>query len=319
MKWIELTVYTTDEGIDAVCAALTGVGLESLSIEQSRAVCALELESSVAFWDFADLDKIGTNTPCVKTYLEDNSEQETIIAQARTAIDRLKTQDDDKAFGSLSVTVARVDDEDWANNWKKYYKPLNIGERLLVLPSWEPAPQTDRVILKLDPGMAFGTGAHQTTRMCLEYLEKTVKAGDTVLDLGCGSGILAIAARLLGAKNTIAVDIDPIAESIARENAALNGLDDENYKVLIGNVLTDEELQCSIKGQYPIVVANIVANVIIALAPLAKRLVQKRGMFITSGIIAERKDEVVTALKGAGFEIIDENRNEDWCAILCRG
>ena len=155
--------------------------------------------------------------------------------------------------------------------------------------------------------------------MCLEFLEKTVKKGDTILDLGCGSGILSIAARLLGAKEAIAVDIDPIARSIANENAELNGLKDDRYHVLIGNVLTDVELQRSIEGQYPVVVANIVADVIIALAPLAKRLVQKRGMFITSGIIDERKAEVRQAIEAAGFTILEENNSEDWNAFLCRG
>lgn len=318
MKWIEITVYTTDEGIEPVCAALTAVGLQSLAIEQSKEVCAAILEQSAAFWDFADMEKIGAKTPCVKAYLADEPQNMDALEQAKAAIQRLKGLEKDVDLGTLVVTTVTVDDEDWANNWKQYYKPLNIGKRLLVLPSWEKEPETDRVILKLDPGMAFGTGAHHTTRMCLEYLEKTVKDGDTVLDLGCGSGILSIAARLLGAKEAIAVDIDPIAQSIATENADLNGLKDEHYHVLIGNVLADKELQSSIEGQYPVVVANIVADVIIALAPIAKGLVQKGGKFITSGIIDERKDEVKAALQQQGFEIMEENDCEDWNAFLCR-
>ena len=189
---------------------------------------------------------------------------------------------------------------------------------LLVLPSWEERPETDRIVLKLDPGMAFGTGAHHTTRMCLEFLEKTVKHGDTMLDLGCGSGILSIAARLLGATEATAVDIDPIAESIAYENAEMNGIGRDNYHVLIGNVLSDTHLKKKIAGQYPVVAANIVADVIIALAPIARPLVAPGGVFLVSGIIDERVDEVVQALRDAGFTVSEHSSAEGWNAFLCK-
>lgn len=319
MKWIEFTVYTQDSGLESVCAALTAVGIDGVVIEESRQTCAEALQQSVAFWDFADMDKIGTDAPCVKAYIEDGEGGKDLLLAAREAIFSLKQQNSENELGSLVIKEYLVDDEDWANNWKKYYKPIEIGQRLLILPSWEDEPKTDRAVLKLDPGMAFGTGAHQTTRMCLEYLEKTVKQGDSVLDLGCGSGILSIASRLLGAKQAIAVDIDPIAESIAKENAELNNLNDENYKVLIGNILTDRNLQQIINGKYPIVVANIVASVIIELAPLAKGLVQKGGYFITSGIIEDRRQEVLDSLSAAGFEILEQSAMQDWNAILCRG
>ena len=217
MKWLELTVYTTDAGIDSVCAALNGAGITGLSIEESHEKAYAFLKEAAIFWDFADMDKIGTDTPCVKGYVADCPENLPTVEAAKAAIERLRTLDLPVDLGTLLMTVVSVDEEDWANNWKKYYKPLEIGSRLLVLPSWEDRPQTDRIVLKLDPGMAFGTGAHHTTRMCLEFLEKTVKAGDTMLDLGCGSGILSIASRLLGATEATAVDIDPIAESIAYE------------------------------------------------------------------------------------------------------
>ena len=168
---------------------------------------------------------------------------------AKASLERLKTLDLGVDLGSLTVTIRSLDEEDWANNWKKYYKPLEIGSRLLVLPSWEPLPQTDRVVLKLDPGMAFGTGAHHTTRMCLELLEKTVRPGDTMLDMGCGSGILSIASLLLGAKKAVAVDIDPIAETIARENAAMNGLGEQDYEIRIGNLISAKALQTDIRGE----------------------------------------------------------------------
>lgn len=318
MKWLELTVYTTDDGLDAVCAAMTGAGITGLSIEESRETVSAFLREAAIFWDFADMDKIGTDTPCVKGYVSDAEENLPLIKAAQDAILRLKDMEFGFDLGTLLFTVNQIDDEDWANNWKQYYKPLLIGERLLVLPSWEPQPETDRIILKLDPGMAFGTGAHQTTRMCLTFLEQTVRSGDTVLDLGCGSGILSIAGRLLGAKNAIAIDIDPIAESIAKENAALNGLYQDGYTVMIGNVLSDTKLQDKIRGQYPVVVANIVADVIIALAPIAYPCVQKGGVFIVSGIIDERVEEVKNALIVYGFTIEQHDAQEGWNAFLCR-
>ena len=318
MKWLELTVYTTDAGIDAVCAALNGAGITGLSIEESHEKAFAFLQEAALFWDFADRDKIGTDTPCVKGYVADCPENLPTVEAAKQAVERLKTLDLPVDLGPLLTTVVSVDEEDWANNWKKYYKPLEIGSRLLVLPSWEDMPETDRTVLKLDPGMAFGTGAHHTTRMCLEFLEQTVREGDTMLDLGCGSGILSIAARLLGAVDATAVDIDPIAESIAYENAAMNGIDREHYRVLIGNVLSDTRLQKKIAGQYPVVAANIVADVIIALAPLARTLTAPGGVFLVSGIIDERADEVVKALQNSGFAVAEHKNAEGWNAFLCR-
>ena len=318
MKWLEITVYTTDAGIDSVCAALNGAGITGLSIEESHEKAYAFLQEAALYWDFADREKIGTDTPCVKGYVADCPENHPTVEAAKHAVERLRTLDLPVDLGTLLVTVVSVDDEDWANNWKKYYKPLEIGSRLLVLPSWEEKPETDRIVLKLDPGMAFGTGAHHTTRMCLEFLEKTVKEGDTMLDLGCGSGILSIAARLLGAVEATAVDIDPIAESIAYENAAMNGIGKDGYRVMIGNVLSDTHLKKKIAGQYPVVAANIVADVIIALAPIARPLVAPGGVFLVSGIIDERVDEVVQALRDAGFTVSEHSSAEGWNAFLCK-
>ena len=318
MKWLELTVYTTDAGTDAVCAALNGAGIMGLSIEESHEKAYAFLREAAIYWDFADPEKIGTDTPCVKGYVADCPENLPTVEAAKAAVERLRTLDLPYDVGTLYMTVVSLDEEDWVNNWKQYYKPLPIGSRLLVLPSWEEQPETDRIVLKLDPGMAFGTGAHQTTRMCLEFLEKAVRPGDTMLDLGCGSGILSIAARLLGAVQATAVDIDPIAEKIAYENAAMNGIGREGYRVLIGNVLSDTRVQREIAGQYPVVAANIVADVIIALAPLARTLVQPGGVFMVSGIIDERVDEVKTALQNSGFAVSEHAEAEGWNAFLCK-
>ena len=319
MKWYEITVYTTDAGAEPVCGALTSAGLSGFSIEESREKAAAFLNESALYWDFADMDKIGTDTPCVKAYLAVLPENAPVLEEAKAAIARLKTLDLGFDLGTLALTISVRDEEDWANNWKQYYKPLAIGERLLVLPSWENEPEGNtRTVLRLDPDMAFGTGAHHTTRMCLEYLEQVVQTGQEVLDLGCGSGILSIASLLLGAEDAVAVDIDPIAERIARENADMNGLGNAHYHIKIGDVLTDARLQRLIAGQYDVVVANIVADVIIRLAPLAKGYCKPGAPFIVSGIIDERRDEVLAALRVAGFTVEDMKNAEGWNAILSR-
>ena len=319
MKWYENTVYTTDAGAEPVCGALTSAGLSGFSIEESREKAAAFLNESALYWDFADMDKIGTDTPCVKAYLAVLPENAPVLKEAKAAIARLKTLDLGFDLGTLAMTVCVRDEEDWANNWKQYYKPLAIGERLLVLPSWENEPEGNRrIVLRLDPGMAFGTGAHHTTRMCLEYLEQVVQTGQEVLDLGCGSGILSIASLLLGAEDAVAVDIDPIAERIARENADMNGLGNAHYHIKIGDVLTDARLQRLIAGRYDLVVANIVADVIIRLAPLAKGYCKPGAPFIVSGVIDERRDEVLAALRAAGFTVEDMKNAEGWNAILSR-
>ncbi|MBQ3664113.1 MAG: 50S ribosomal protein L11 methyltransferase [Clostridia bacterium] len=317
MKWYEITVYTTDLGTEAVCDALSEAGFEGFTIEESREKAASFLNESALYWDFADYDKIGAEHPCVKTYVEAVRENEPRLAAARDAVERMKRQTFPFDVGPLELSVTLRDDEDWANSWKKNYKPMKIGDRLLVLPSWETADAEGRVVLKLDPGMAFGTGSHQTTHMCLELIEKTVRKGDAALDLGCGSGILSIAAVLLGSSSAKAVDIDPVAEHIAVENAALNGIGADRYSVYVGDVLTDKTLQKRIEGRYEVVVANIVADVIIRLAPLASGLVKPGGSFIVSGIITERLQEVRDALINAGFTITEEKRMDDWNAVLC--
>ena len=319
MKWLEICVYTTDAGLDAVTFAFSNAGLDQVSIEESHERAMAFLNERVVYWDYADADKVGVDEPCVKAYVADVPESQAVVEDVKHGIAQLRETDLGYDAGSLSVVINRMDDADWENNWKAYYKPLKIGKRLYVLPCWieEPAPD-NRVTLKLDPGVAFGTGEHHTTRMCLELLETVVKPGDDMLDLGCGSGILSVASLLLGAKHAVAVDIDPVAEHVALENAAMNGVNPAQYDVLIGDVLSDEKLQATIQCGYGVVAANIVAGVIIALAPFAKTCCKKDAPFIVSGIIDEREDEVKQALIRAGFAIEEILRSEGWVAMLLR-
>lgn len=316
MKWLEISVYTTDNGLDGVCAALSGVGLDQVSIEESHERAMAFLNERAVYWDFADPKTVGVDEPCVKAYVADVPESEAVVADAKRAVERLRSLSGDADMGSLAVVVTRVDDEDWKNNWKQYYRPLSIGKRLYVSPCWieDPAPE-ERVTLRLDPGVAFGTGSHHTTRMCLELLEQCVTPGDEMLDLGCGSGILSVASVLLGAKSAVAVDIDPVAEHVALENAAMNGVDGARYRVLIGDVLTDETLKKNILRQYDVVAANIVAGVIIALAPFARTCCKPGAPFIVSGIIDEREEEVKQAVQNAGFAVTQVLRSGGWVAM----
>lgn len=320
MKWMEVTVFTTEQGLDAVCARLDMLGINQVMIEQGRDSIEEFLRNTARYWDYADMDAlVASEEPCVKAYIADVADNRATVKAIEESFDELKRMDVGIDLGSLNTVVRLTDDEDWENNWKIYYKPLEIGERLLIRPSWEQAEDTGRTVLSLDPGMAFGTGSHHTTRMCLEFLEKTVKDGDDMIDLGCGSGILSIGALLLGAKQALAVDIDPIAEKIAYENAAMNDIYNDRYTVLIGDVLSDTALQDRLcEKKYDVVAANIVASVIIELTQMVPRIIKPEGVYIMSGIIGDRLDEVLAALDENGFEVLEVREGDDWRAVMAR-
>ena len=211
-----------------------------------------------------------------------------------------------------------VDDADWENNWKQYYKPLEIGDRLSVVPEWEETELIGRVPLRLDPGLMFGTGSHATTRMCLEALQNFGLEGKRVLDLGCGSGILGIGALVLGAGSCVGCDIDPKAPDVVMDNAALNGIGADRLKVYAGDIIGDATLRRSLGSGYDIVLANIVSDVIIPLAPLVRPFMAQGAVFITSGIIDGRESDVATALRSAGFEIKKHLHEEEWHCYICK-
>ncbi len=318
MKWVELTVFTTETGLDAVAARFDMLGIDKVSIEESRESIQKFLSDTAKYWDYADTDElVAGEGPCVKAYIADMDENAALVERVKLSFEELKNEDVGIDLGSLRVLARLVDDEDWANNWKLYYKPTNIGKRLFIKPTWETAaPEPGRVLLELDPGMAFGTGTHQTTRMCLEALDERVKGGEELLDLGCGSGILSIAGVLLGARSALAIDIDPVAEKTAYENAAVNHIGKAIMTVRTGDVLGADAALID-KKEYDVITANIVATVIIALVPgIVKNHLKKGGVFITSGIILERLEEVKAALKAAGFELLNEKKSGEWAALV---
>lgn len=319
MDWIQLSISTTTEGIEPVCAALMAAGVTGMEIDDAADFHNF-LENNRDKWDYVDEDLLAAHEKgtFVRFYVTDNACGADMRAQVAEELSKLSALDTEKEYGSLTVTAAGMKEEDWAENWKQYFKPLNVGDKILILPEWETLDTpTDRTVFTVNPGMSFGTGSHHTTQLCIMAMEKYLNEGMTVLDLGCGSGILSIIALLLGAKNATAVDIDPNAVEIAVQNAARNKIDLNTYRTFAGNILTDDALYSSISDkQYDIVLANIVADVIIGMKPIVPNLLKDGAVFITSGIIDERKDDVKAAYKTAGLTFIGECEQGGWVSLI---
>lgn len=320
MKWLEITVETTDEGADIVIARLSMLGVDEVSVVQGRSEVERIMADAVKYWDYAE-DAALEQQPCVRAYIACVPENEGMEEAVRDSMRELDSMRDETGvdLGTLNVEAREVDEEDWANNWKAYYKPVDIGEKLTVCPAWEQVSESERAVLRIDPGMAFGTGTHHTTRMCLELLERNIRGGELVADIGCGSGILSAAAMLMGANEAVAVDIDPVATKVAFETAENNGIDMMKYTVYTGDILSDKDIrQAVLRRRYDIVLANIVANVIIKLAPLVPHMMHENSVFICSGIISERLDEVIAALEENGLAACEVLTGEDWRAVEAR-
>ncbi len=316
MDWLELKIDTTPGGIDAVTNLLENRGVSGVIIDDEQDFHRF-LEENTKYWDYVDeaLMEEKKGLCRVTFYLENSPDGYNAMARIRVDLANLKAARPE--YAPLTMEMANVADADWENNWKAFYKPMEIGERLLVLPAWE-EKETDRVILRLNPGLTFGTGSHATTRLCLKALDKMVTGGEKVLDLGCGSGILSIAALLLGAERAFACDIDEKCVDVAYENAALNGITKDTYTVRWGDVTSDKALQAEFGKEYDIICANIVADVIIALAPQVRPFLKEGGCYLTSGIIDDRAAEVHAKLEQAGWHIVEENISEGWYSYICQ-
>ena len=316
MNWLELHINTNHKGLDRVTALLSSLGIDSVVIDDETDFQEF-LENNHQYWDYVDedLEKQMAGKSRITFYLEDAPEAAETVTAVKIALATLKKERSD--LGELDLSMEGVQDSDWENNWKKFYKPMEIGDRLLVIPEWETADPKGRVTLILNPGLTFGTGSHATTRLCLKALERYIHGGETVLDLGCGSGILSIAALRLGASRAFACDIDEKCETVAYENAALNGVTKDVYTVRTGDVLSDEKLKAAIGGGYDMVVANIVSDVIIGLAPHVRPYLKDGGKFLCSGIIDTRAEEVKNELIAAGWNVLESNSSEGWFSYLC--
>ncbi len=321
MEWNKATVRTTQEGCEAVCAALMEAGITGMEIDDPLQKKRY-FETPSETWDYVEEGLLDIKDEDVKVifYISANAYGDEMLLAVRDGINRLKSSDSGLDLGSLEIeTENSLDDKEWLNKWREFYKPFNMGEKLLIKPVWEETPKTDRTVLTINPGNLFGTGLHQTTGLCLESIEKYVKKDAEVLDLGCGSGILSIAALLLGAKSAFACDIDENAETAAYENAEINGIGKDRYHVASGNILADEELVSSMgDNKYDLVLANIVADIIKEISPAAFSKLKSGGIFISSGIIKDRLDEVIKAEEESGFIICETHIRDEWCSITAR-
>ena len=306
MKWIEAAVATKSEEIDAVCEQLAALGAGGMVVEDEADFQAF-LANNHQYWDYVDdeLESKFRGVSRVKFYLSDDDEGRALLETIRTGIGR-------------EITTAYVQDSDWENNWRQYYQPIEIGEKLVVVPEWLETPDDGRIPLRLDPGLIFGTGSHATTRMCLAALEHCAAPGKRVLDLGCGSGILGIGALLLGCDSVAGGDIDPKAPEVAEANAALNGLHADRFRVCAGDVLADAPMRASLGAGYDLVLANIVSDVIIPLSSIVGEFLAPDGVFLCSGIIEGRQDEVAAALRRNGFAILEHFNEEEWHCYVAK-
>lgn len=305
-RWIEVTVITSHEAVEAVSAVLYDLGVSGVAIEDPKDI--IESNTNPKEWDYVEerLLPEDTGEAKVKGYFIYTDKFQNIISNIKNSVDRLEEFGLKKGRGE--VTTKEVKEQDWANTWKQYYKPFKIGDHIVIKPTWEDYLEKEGdIVIELDPGMAFGTGDHETTKMCILLLSEYVKKFSTVFDIGCGSGILSIAASKLGADNVIGVDIDDVAVKAARENVCISGLN--NVDIRKGNLID------VIEDKADIIVANIIADAIINLCKDVPKLLKKDGVFIASGIIKDRLQDVEYALNKNGFEIIKNMEMGEWAAI----
>lgn len=308
-NWIEVQIITTSEALEPVSGIFYALDCKGVAIEDPEDVTGRE--KGPLTWDFADLNIFEHNGECavVKAYFAQTDDIESILKFINEKIEELKAWG--LNIGEGKVTTTDKKEEDWANTWKQYYKPTHIGENIVVKPTWEDYDKKENeMVIELDPGMAFGTGTHETTRLCAMALEKYVKKESIVFDIGTGSGILALIASKLQAKYALGVDLDPVAVESAKKNVELNEV--SNIEIIYGDLVE------VVEGKADIVVANILAEVVCILIDDVKKVLKKDGLFISSGIINERKQMVVEKLLQQGFEIIEQTNEGEWNCIIAK-
>lgn len=316
LKWNKLSFVTTTQAVDIVSNMLDEMGIEGIEIEDNIPIT--EEEKEAMFIDI--LPEIGKDdgTAKISFYIDVDLNTEDIIKRVTEGLKELETFVD---VGDKLISVSETEDKDWINNWKEFFKPFRVDDNIIIKPTWEKledSKDTD-LIIEIDPGTAFGTGAHETTRLCIQGLKKYITSDTKLLDIGCGSGILSIIGLKLGAESAVGIDIDPNAVNVTYENAEVNGINMEQFKILSGNIINDTKLQDKVgMERYDIVVANILADVIIPLSKEVGKHLKSGGLFITSGIINTRKEDVKQEIINSGFEIVDINELGEWVSIVAR-
>lgn len=317
MKWNKLTVKTTTEAEDIIISTLYDIGLEGAQIEDK--VPLTESDKEQMFVDILPQTEPDDGIAYLNFFVEQDGKTDIhqIMEDAKQALEELREFMD---IGEGSITLSETEDKDWINNWKEFFHQFYIDD-LLVIPSWEEVPEEDRdkKILHIDPGTAFGTGKHETTQLCIRQLKKYVKPGDEILDVGTGSGILGILALMFGAGHVVGTDLDPCAITAAYENMDVNGIDRKDFDVMIGNLITDKDIQDRVGYEkYDIVMANILAEVLVPLTPVITAQMKTGGIYITSGIISDKEATVCKAVEDAGLTILEVTHQGEWVNVTAR-
>lgn len=311
MKWTEVLIKVDPQAVEAVTDILYGLGAQGVAIDEP--VDVQKLREDELYWDYIDEKLLENDTEETKIMAYFSEEETNLPEKIAVIKEKIRNLTEfGLSIGSGTVELSNVNQEDWESAWKQYFKPVHVTDRIVVKPEWEEySPQEGEIVIEIDPGMAFGTGTHETTSMCINQIEKNLKAGDRVIDIGSGSGILSMASVLLGAEKATGVDLDPVAVRVALENVELNNLQDK-IEILHGN-LTDV-----IREKADIVVANIMADIILILLEDVREFIKDDGMFISSGIIQEKRAAVEARLLEKNFSIVEVETKGEWCAITAQ-
>lgn len=315
MKWNQFRLKTTTEAEDIVSSMLADLGIEGVQIEDKIPLTQSDKEQM-----FVDiLPDIPEDDGCayLTFYLDEDVDKQELLLKVRQELEEMRSY---LNVGECTIEESQTEDVDWVNNWKQYFHQFYIDD-ILVIPSWEnvEAKDSDKMVIHIDPGTAFGTGMHETTQLCIRQLKKYVTEDTEILDVGCGSGILGMLALKFGAKHSVGTDLDPCAIDATYENMDNNGISRDQYEVMIGNSIDDKAVQDKVGYEkYDIVAANILADVLVPLTPVIIHQMKKGGIYITSGIIEDKEDVVVEAVKEAGLEVLEVNHQGEWVSVTAR-
>lgn len=315
MKWNKFRLKTTTESEDIVSSMLMDLGIQGIEIEDK--VPLTQLDKQQMFVDILPEIAADDGVAYISFYLEEEDDKEAVLANVRAELEEMRTY---LNVGECTIEESQTEDVDWVNNWKQYFHQFYVDD-VLIIPSWEEVKpeDEDKMIIHIDPGTAFGTGMHETTQLCIRQIRKFVTLETTILDVGCGSGILGMLALKFGAKYSVGTDLDPCAIDATHENMEVNGIGKDQYEVMIGNIIDDKEIQDKVGYEkYDIVAANILADVLVPLTPVIINQLKKGGIYITSGIIDDKEETVVNAVKAAGLEVLEVTYQGEWVSVTAR-
>ena len=315
MKWNKFRLTTTTEAEDIVSSMLMDLGIQGVEIEDK--VPLTQSDKEQMFVDILPETEADDGVAYLSFYLEEDEDKEKVLADVRAELQDMASY---LNVGACTIEESQTEDVDWVNNWKQYFHQFYVDD-ILIIPSWEEVKpeDSDKMVIHIDPGTAFGTGMHETTQLCIRQIRKYTTPETTILDVGCGSGILGMLALKFGAKYSVGTDLDPCAIEATYENMEVNGINKDMYEVMIGNIIDDKDVQDKVGyGKYDIVVANILADVLVALTPVIVDQLKDGGIYITSGIIDDKEETVVEAGKAAGLEVLEVTYQGEWVSVTAR-